>query len=76
MPRFSLNQAVRVVNKHWLRSNEIGVIVGANEAQNRWLVEFQRKFPGGGLDGNKLYLEESQLEPLEEKLRRVATSRR
>ena len=67
MSIFRLEQAVRVLPQHWLRPNEIGRIVGMHDTKNRWLVEFQRKFPGGGLDGNKLYLEESQLKSLKEK---------
>ena len=74
MSRFSLNDKVNVMNKHWLRSNEVGVIVGANDAQNRWLVEFRRAFPGGGIDGCRLFLEENQLEVVNKKARRIIQS--
>lgn len=70
MSGFALNQKVRVVRTHWLRPNEIGKIIGMNENSNRWLVEFARAFPGGGIDGKMLYLEENQIEP------RVVLSRR
>ena len=62
MSGFALNQKVRVVRTHWLRPNEIGKIIGTNENNDRWLVEFARAFPGGGIEGKMLYLEENQLE--------------
>lgn len=44
---------------HWLRPCEDGVIIGShNYGQKCWLVQFENKFPGGGIDGDKLWLDE------------------
>jgi len=44
---------------HWLRPYENGLIIDRqNHGQKRWLVQFDEKYPGGGTDGDKLWLDE------------------
>ena len=48
---------VKVVPQHWSRAGEIGQLVRFEQrGQNNWLVKFDRSFPGGGIDGDKLWL--------------------
>ena len=52
-----LGQTVKVKPKHWLRAGHTGRLVAHEPKRaNPWLVEFEHGFPGGGIDGNKLYL--------------------
>lgn len=52
---------VRIVPQHWLRSYEEGHIVDCQlHLTNAWLVKFDRRFAGGGIEGDKLWLNESQ----------------
>lgn len=52
---------VRIVPQHWLRGFEEGLIVDFQpHAMNRWLVRFDVSYPGGGIDGDKLWMDESQ----------------
>lgn len=53
---------VRIVPQHWLRGCEEGRIIDHQlHLTNAWLVKFDRAFPGGGIEGDKLWLNESQL---------------
>jgi hypothetical protein len=55
------------VKQHWLRPLEEGVIVEHRpRARNSWLVRFEHSYPGGGIDGDKLYFEESDFLELEQ----------
>lgn len=52
---------VKVVPQHWLRGYEEGRIIDHQlHLTNAWLVKFDRRFPGGGIEGDKLWLNESQ----------------
>jgi len=59
---------VRVTGKHWLRAGAGGIIVGfdAERESSRWVVAFDKQFPGGGYADEKgrqcLRLEDGQLE--------------
>lgn len=55
---------VRVDSRHWLRGGSMGKIQefdAANENKiNRYLVQFDDWRPDGGIDGDKLWLSDSQ----------------
>jgi hypothetical protein len=53
---------VRVSARHWLRANHLGAIIefDAERSENRYLVEFETARLGGGIDGNKLWLNDAQ----------------
>src|SRR5919109_3202194 len=56
-----IGATVRIVPQHWLRGYEQGVIIDFQpHAMNRWLVRFDVSYPGGGIDGDKLWMNESQ----------------
>lgn len=58
MTKFMVGDRVRIVRRHWLRSGHEGLIIACEpKRQNIWLVEFDTSYPGGGIDGNKLYLD-------------------
>ncbi len=49
---------VKVSQQHWLRGGEVGQLVRFEQrGQNNWLVQFDNRYPGGGIDGNKLWLD-------------------
>ena len=55
--KHGIGKRVKIVPQHWLRGGEIGQIVGFEQrGQNNWLVKFERRFTGGGIDGDKLWL--------------------
>ena len=56
----AIGSQVRIVAHHWLRGYENGTIVDFQpNGMNRWLVKFNVSYPGGGIDGDKLWLNES-----------------
>jgi hypothetical protein len=55
-----LGARVRIAPQHWLRGYEEGRIIDHQlHLTNAWLVKFDRAFPGGGIEGDKLWLNES-----------------
>ncbi len=57
----SVGARVKIVPQHWLRGLEEGSVIDyQSHAQNNWLVKFDRSYPGGGIEGDKLWLDESQ----------------
>ena len=59
--KFGIGMQVRIVPQHWLRGGEIGEILSFEQrGQNNWLVKFERLFPGGGIEGDKLWLSERE----------------
>jgi|SRR5262245_22302111 len=63
--QISIGATVRIAAQHWLRGYEEAVIVDFTPgAQNNWLVQFNNCYPGGGIDGDKLWLDESQITQL------------
>jgi hypothetical protein len=52
---------VKIIPQHWLRGYQEGRIIDCQlHLTNGWLVKFDRGFPGGGIEGDKLWLDESQ----------------
>jgi hypothetical protein len=59
--KFGVGMQVRIVPQHWLRGGEIAEIQQFEQrGQNNWLVKFERLFPGGGIEGDKLWLSERE----------------
>ena len=56
---------VRVVPQHWLRGGEVGEIIGFEpRGRNNWLIQFECRCAGGGIDGDKLWLDQSEISAL------------
>lgn len=56
---------IKIVPQHWLRGGETAEIVGFEQrGQNNWLVKFNRPFPGGGIEGDKLWLSQREFDEL------------
>ena len=50
---------VTISPNHVLRGNQNGLIIDEQRhGQKRWLVQFDERYPGGGIDGDKLWLDE------------------
>jgi hypothetical protein len=65
--KISIGATVRIAPQHWLRGYEEAVVVGFTPgAQNNWLVQFNSCYLGGGIDGDKLWMDESQLTQLKQ----------
>lgn len=45
-----IGSRVRVTGKHWLRAGAVGIVVDfePERESSRWVVAFDREFPGGG----------------------------
>jgi len=57
--KIAVGTKVKIKHQHWLRALEEGVVVEYRpRARNSWLVQFEHGFPGGGIDGDKLYFDE------------------
>lgn len=52
-----LGHRVRL-HKHWLRDGQWGTVVEVDDKTDKYRVQFDRVYPGGGLDGNALWLTE------------------
>ncbi len=62
MATLKMGARVEVVGPHWLRARQTGTVIATKDkGSNRWLVEFPETCEGGGIDGNKLWLNETQL---------------
>jgi hypothetical protein len=60
--RFGLGEKVKIVPQHWLRGGEIGRLIRFEQrGQNNWLVKFDTSYPGGGIDGDKLWFDSREL---------------
>lgn len=58
--KVSIGARVKIKAQHWLRALEEGTIVEYRpHARHNWLVQFEHRYPGGGIDGDKLYFDES-----------------
>lgn len=53
---------MRVARQHWLRGGEAGEVIRfERRGRNNWLVQFEISYSGGGIDGDKLWLDQSEL---------------
>ena len=51
---------VSLVAQHWLRPYEAGIVVDQQrQALKKWLVQFEFGYPGGGIEGNKIWCDEN-----------------
>jgi hypothetical protein len=64
--KVQIGAKVKIKPHHWLRALEDGTII-AYRAQSRhsWLVQFDNNYPGGGIDGDKLYFDEAEFAEVE-----------
>ncbi|HEY3306322.1 MAG TPA: hypothetical protein VGL70_22610 [Candidatus Binatia bacterium] len=63
----AVGSRVKIKHQHWLRALEEGVVVEYRpRALNSWLVKFERGYPGGGIDGDKLYFAEGDFLAVEQ----------
>lgn len=52
---------VKIISQHWLRGGEIGKVIQFEQrGKNNWLIQFESKYPGGGIDGDKLWLDQNE----------------
>ncbi|HVO94502.1 MAG TPA: hypothetical protein VMT22_16760 [Terriglobales bacterium] len=62
-----LGSRVKVVNQHWLRGGQVGRVIRFEpRGRNSWLVQFETGYPGGGIDGDKLWLGQDEFAELGE----------
>jgi hypothetical protein len=60
--KLALGDRVKIVPQHWLRGGEIGRVIRFEQrGQNNWLVKFDTCYPGGGIDGDKLWFDSREL---------------
>ena len=51
---------ISLLPHHWLRPYESGVVIDQQpRTLKKWLVQFEDSYPGGGIDGNKIWCDES-----------------
>jgi hypothetical protein len=63
--KFEIGARVRIGPQHWLRGGELGEVVGyERRGRNNWLVQFDNSFPGGGIDGDKLWFDQNEISEL------------
>jgi hypothetical protein len=63
--RLEVGARVQVISQHWLRGRDTGEIIRIErQGRNKWLIQFDISYPGGGIDGDKLWLDQSHLSVL------------
>ena len=51
---------ISLLPQHWLRPYEIGIVIDQQRrALKKWLVQFEDSYAGGGIDGDKIWCDES-----------------
>lgn len=61
MKKVRIGAKVKIKPQHWLRALEDGTVVEHRpQSGHSWLVQFEHKYPGGGIDGDKLYFDEAE----------------
>jgi hypothetical protein len=59
--QYRLGSRVKIVPQHWLRALDEGVVIAhERRGQKNYLVQFVDSYPGGGIDGDKLWFDESE----------------
>jgi hypothetical protein len=57
-----IGMRVIVSPQHWLRPNEVGLVISRQrDGHGKWLVRFEDSYPGGGIDGDRLWLDQHDL---------------
>ena len=63
--KLEIGARVRVIAQHWLRGGDAGEVIGfERRGRNNWLIQFDIRYAGGGIDGDKLWLDQSELSEL------------
>jgi hypothetical protein len=63
--RLEVGARVRVIPQHWLRGGDAGEVIRFEQrGKNNWLIQFDIRYLGGGIDGDKLWLDENELSEL------------
>ncbi len=66
MNKVRIGAKVKIKPQHWLRALEDGTVVEYRpQSRHSWLVQFERKYSGGGIDGDKLYFDEAEFSEVE-----------
>jgi hypothetical protein len=74
---FKAGDVVKVAWSHWLRPGETGRIVAVHEKRlHAYLIEFERRGPGLGIDGDKLYLAPGQFSRVETRAKQPRRARK
>ena len=64
--KVQIGAKVKIKPHHWLRALEDGTVVEYRpQSRHSWLVQFERSYPGGGIDGDKLYFDEAEFAEVE-----------
>ena len=59
--QYMVGSRVKIAPQHWLRALDEGVVVAhARRGQKNYLVQFEDSYPGGGIDGDKLWFDERE----------------
>ena len=59
--KYAVGSRVKIVPQHWLRALDEGVVLAHEQrGQKNYLVQFEDSYPGGGIDGNRLWFDESE----------------
>ena len=59
--QYQVGSRVKIVPQHWLRALDEGVVIAhERRGQKNYLVQFVDSYPGGGIDGDKLWFDESE----------------
>jgi hypothetical protein len=59
--QYRVGSRVKIVSQHWLRALDEGVVIAhERRGQKNYLVQFEDSYPGGGIDGNRLWFDESE----------------
>ena len=66
MKKVRIGAKVKIKPEHWLRALEDGMVVEHRpQSRHGWLVQFEHKYPGGGIDGDKLYFDEAEFSEID-----------
>ena len=64
--RVQIGAKVKIKPQHWLRALEDGTVIAYRpQSRHSWLVQFENNYPGGGIDGDKLYFDEAEFAEVE-----------
>lgn len=64
--KVQIGAKVKIKPLHWLRALEDGIVVAYRpQSRHGWLVQFENNYPGGGIDGDKLYFDEAEFAEVE-----------